>query len=64
MDIEGAEIEVIASLNDDLIKRVGQWTRVASDGPPPSIMRGIEQGLRPALADHISIGLRHWAHGF
>ena len=26
MDIEGAEIEVIASLNDDLIKRVGQWT--------------------------------------
>ena len=26
MDIEGAEIEVIASLNDDLIERVGQWT--------------------------------------
>ena len=26
MDIEGAEIEVIASLDDDLIKRVGQWT--------------------------------------
>jgi FkbM family methyltransferase len=26
MDIEGAEIEVIASLGDDLIKRVGQWT--------------------------------------
>jgi FkbM family methyltransferase len=26
MDIEGAEIEVIASLNDDLIKQVGQWT--------------------------------------
>jgi FkbM family methyltransferase len=26
MDIEGAEVEVITSLNDDLIKRVGQWT--------------------------------------
>ncbi len=26
MDIEGAEIEVIASLDDDVIKRVGQWT--------------------------------------
>jgi FkbM family methyltransferase len=26
MDIEGAEIEVIDSLDDDLIKRVGQWT--------------------------------------
>ena len=26
MDIEGSEIEVIDSLNDDLIKRVGQWT--------------------------------------
>ena len=26
MDIEGAEIEVVASLDDDLIKRVGQWT--------------------------------------
>jgi FkbM family methyltransferase len=26
MDIEGAEIEVLASLDDDLIKRVGQWT--------------------------------------
>jgi FkbM family methyltransferase len=26
MDIEGAEIEVIASLDDDLIRRVGQWT--------------------------------------
>jgi FkbM family methyltransferase len=26
MDIEGAEVEVIASLDDDLIKRVGQWT--------------------------------------
>jgi FkbM family methyltransferase len=26
MDIEGAELEVIASLDDDLIKRVGQWT--------------------------------------
>jgi FkbM family methyltransferase len=26
MDIEGAEIEVIASLDDDLIKQVGQWT--------------------------------------
>jgi FkbM family methyltransferase len=26
MDIEGAEIEVIGSLDDDLIKRVGQWT--------------------------------------
>jgi FkbM family methyltransferase len=26
MDIEGAEIEVIDSLNDDVIKRVGQWT--------------------------------------
>jgi Methyltransferase FkbM domain len=25
MDIEGAEIEVIASLDDDQIKRVGQW---------------------------------------
>ena len=26
MDIEGAEIEVIDSLDDDLIKQVGQWT--------------------------------------
>ena len=26
MDVEGAEIEVIASLDDDQIKRVGQWT--------------------------------------
>jgi FkbM family methyltransferase len=26
MDIEGAEIEVIGSLDDDQIKRVGQWT--------------------------------------
>jgi hypothetical protein len=26
MDIEGAEIEVLASLDDDLIKGVGQWT--------------------------------------
>jgi FkbM family methyltransferase len=26
MDIEGAEIEVIDSLGDELIKRVGQWT--------------------------------------
>src|SRR5262245_16694638 len=26
MDIEGAEIEVIDSLNDDLIKGVGQWS--------------------------------------
>jgi hypothetical protein len=26
MDIEGTEIEVIASLDDDLIKQVGQWT--------------------------------------
>jgi FkbM family methyltransferase len=26
MDIEGAEIEVIASLGDDVIRRVGQWT--------------------------------------
>jgi FkbM family methyltransferase len=26
MDIEGAEIEVIASLDDDQIKQVGQWT--------------------------------------
>ena len=26
MDIEGAEIEVIASLDDDLIRQVGQWT--------------------------------------
>jgi hypothetical protein len=26
MDIEGAELEVIASLDDDVIKRVGQWT--------------------------------------
>jgi hypothetical protein len=26
MDIEGAEIDAIASLNDDQIKRVGQWT--------------------------------------
>jgi FkbM family methyltransferase len=26
MDIEGVEIEVIASLDDDLIRRVGPWT--------------------------------------
>ena len=26
MDIEGAEIEAIASLDDDIIKQVGQWT--------------------------------------
>ena len=26
MDIEGAEIEAIASLDDYIIKRVGQWT--------------------------------------
>jgi FkbM family methyltransferase len=26
MDIEGAEIEVIASLDDEFIRRVGQWT--------------------------------------
>lgn len=26
MDIEGAEIEVLASLDDNLIKQVGQWT--------------------------------------
>jgi FkbM family methyltransferase len=26
MDIEGVELEVIASLDDDLIKQVGQWT--------------------------------------
>jgi hypothetical protein len=26
MDIEGAEIEVIDSLDDDLIEGVGQWT--------------------------------------
>jgi hypothetical protein len=50
IDIEGAEIEVIDSLDDDLIKRVGQWTIEFHDSigltSPPDVERCVERIIK------------------